>query len=357
MSGNPSLLLLGMLLVTSMSSPLEAQRDARRGSAGGDPTSVGEAVDSPAEEVWRTRAGEVDQRSMDRPSFVSGKVLMDDGSSLPGPVTVNLVCQGSVRQQAATFGDGDFSLELDFDLKSMDASVSGNEPSPKEGQKELRKENSDVGVIVLQRLDEVSGLTVSFTTLRAPKGNISKAIKELKKAVKAFPEFAAAWYLLGTSRLALKKESEARDSFDRAIEADPNYVNPFLALAGLEMQTENWPEVTRLCETVIALNPHIVEAQYLNAVAGLNLKKLDSAQASIEKVQAAGPSQFLAGSHYILGAVLAEKHQYDSAAREFQLFLQTSPGEPIESQLKQTLMEWEELGLIKSAGVSESASN
>ena len=329
MSGNPSLLLLGMLLVTSMSSPLEAQRDARRGSAGGDPTSVGEAVDSPAEEVWRTRAGEVDQRSMDRPSFVSGKVLMDDGSSLPGPVTVNLVCQGSVRQQAATFGDGDFSLELDFDLKSMDASVSGNEPSPKEGQKELRK----------------------------PKGNISKAIKELKKAVKAFPEFAAAWYLLGTSRLALKKESEARDSFDRAIEADPNYVNPFLALAGLEMQTENWPEVTRLCETVIALNPHIVEAQYLNAVAGLNLKKLDSAQASIEKVQAAGPSQFLAGSHYILGAVLAEKHQYDSAAREFQLFLQTSPGEPIESQLKQTLMEWEELGLIKSAGVSESASN
>ena len=253
MSGNPSLLLLGMLLVTSMSVPLEAQRDARRGSADGDPTSVGEAVDSPAEEVWRTRAGEVDQRSMDRPSFVSGKVLMDDGSSLPGPVTVNLVCQGSVRQQAATFGDGDFSLELDFDLKSMDASVSGNEADSVDafarvpgGQSysdreldlrgcELRTalagfrsnsiklglrrsmENSDVGVIVLQRLDEVSGLTVSFTTLRAPKkarkafdkaqkelkkpkGNISKAIKELKKAVKAFPEFAAAWYLLGTSR-------------------------------------------------------------------------------------------------------------------------------------------------------------
>ena len=28
---------------------------------------------------------------MERPSFVSGKVLMDDGSPLPGPVTVNLV--------------------------------------------------------------------------------------------------------------------------------------------------------------------------------------------------------------------------------------------------------------------------
>ena len=148
-------------------------------------------------------------------------------------------------------------------------------------------ENSDVGIIVLQRLGEVSGLTVSFTTLRAPKkarkayhkaqqelkkpkGDISKAIKQLEKAVKTFPEFAAAWYLLGTSRLALKKESEARDSFNRAIQADPNYVNPFLSLAELEMETQNWPEVTRLCETVIALNPHIVEAQYFNAVASLN---------------------------------------------------------------------------------------
>ncbi len=407
---DPSLLLLGMLLVTSMSSPLEAQRDARPGSAGGDPTSVGDAVDSPAEQVWRTRVGEVDQRSMDRPSFVSGKVLMDDGSPLPGPVTVNLVCQGSVRQQAATFGDGDFRLELASDLKSMDASVSGNQADSLDafarvpgGQSyadreldlrgcELRTalagfrsnsirlglrrsmENSDVGVIVLQRLGEVSGLTVSFTTLRAPKkarkafdkaqkelkkpkGDISKAIKELEKAVKAFPEFAAAWYLLGTSRLALKEKSDARDSFNRAIEADSNYVNPYLSLAGLEMETENWPEVTRLCETVIALNPHIVEAQYFNAVACLNLKKLDSAQESIEKVQAAGPSQFLPGSHYILGAVLAEKQQYDSSARQFQLFLQTSPGEPIESQLKQTLMDWEKLGLIKSAGVSETASN
>ena len=404
-----SLFLLGLLLVALMNSPLEAQRDKRRGSAGGDPTEVDGAVDSPAEAVWRTRAGEVEQRSMDRPSFVSGKVLMDDGSPLPGMVTVNLVCQGSVRQQATTFGDGDFSIELASDLRSMDASVSGNQADSVDafarvpGAKnysdreldlrgcELRTalagfrsnsirlglrrsmENSDVGVIVLQRLGEVSGSTVSFTTLRAPKkarkafdkaqkelkkpkGNISKTIKELEKAVKVFPEFAAAWYLLGTSRLALKNESEARDSFNRAIQADPKYVNPFLSLAGLEMAAENWPEVTRLCETVIALNPHIVEAQYFNAGACLNLKKLDSAEASIESVQGAGPSQFLAGSHYILGAVLAEKQQYESAARQFRLFLQTSPGEPIESQLKLTLMEWEELGLIKNDGAAETAS-
>ncbi len=404
-----SLLLSGMLLATLLSSPLNAQRDKRRGSAGGDPTDVGsEAVDSPAEQVWRTRAGEVEQRSMDRPTFVSGKVLMDDGSALPDTVMVNLVCQGSVRQQAATFGDGSFNLELASDLKSMDASVSGNEADSVDAfarvpgaqgysdrELDLRgcelrtalagfrsnsiklgrrssMENSDVGIIVLQRLGEVSGLTVSFTTLRAPKkarkaydkarqelkkpkGDISKAIKQLEKAVKTFPEFAAAWYLLGTSRLALKKESEARDSFDRAIQADPNYVNPFLSLAELEMKTQNWPEVTRLCETVIALNPHIIEAQYFNAVASLNLKKLDSAQESAEKVQAAGPSQFLAGSHYVLGAVLAEKQEYDSASREFQLFLQTSPGEPIESQLKETLMGWEKLGLMKSAGASETA--
>ncbi len=409
---NASLFLLGMLLIASMSFRLEAQRDARRGSAGGDPSAsdVGDAVDSPAEAVWRTRANESNQRSMDRPTFVSGKVLMDDDSPLPGPVTVNLVCHGSVRQQAATFGSGDFSIELDSDLTSMDASVSGNQADSVDpfarvpgGQNysdreldlrgcEVRTalpgfrsnsiklglrrsmENSDVGVIVLQRMEEVSGLTVSFTTLRAPKkarkafdkaqkelkkpkGDISKAVQELEKAVKAFPEFAAAWYLLGNSRLALKEAPAARDAFNHAIKADPNYVNSYLSLAGMEMEAQNWPEVADLCETVMDLNPHIVEAQYFNAVACLNLKKLDSAQESIERVQAAGPSQFLAGSHYILGAVLAEKEQYEVSADEFRLFLKTSPGEPIESQLKETLVDWAKLGLIKSAGMSETAQN
>lgn len=347
---------------------------------------------------------------MDRPSFVSGKVLIDDGSPLPGSIMVNLVCQGSVRQQAATFGDGDFSLELASDLKSLGASVSGNSadsvdafaraPGAKDYSDreldlrgcELRTalagfrsnsiklglrrsmENSDVGVIVLQRLGEVSGLTVSFTRLRAPKkakkafdkgqkelkrprGSISKAIKELEKAVKVFPEFSVPWYLLGTSRLALKKESVARDAFNRSIEADPNYVNPFLALAGLEMETGNLPEVTRLCETVIALNPHIVEAQYFNGVACLNLKKLDSAQASIEKVQAAGPSRFLAGSHYTLGSVFAEKKQYDSAAREFRLFLNAAPQDtPVADQLEAKLVAWEKIVLIEDVASLESPS-
>ena len=52
---------------------------------------------------------------------------------------------------------------------------------------------------------------------------------------------------------------------------------------------------------------------------------------------------------------MAEQQQYDTSAKEFRLFLETSPGEPIESQLKETLMDWEKLGLIESAGVSEAA--
>ena len=114
--------------------------------------------------------------------------------------------------------------------------------------------------------------------MKKPKGNVSKAVQELEKAVKAFPEFAAAWYLLGNSRLALKEEPAARDAFNRAVKADPNYVNSYLSLAGMEMKTQNWTKVERLCETVMDLNPHIVEAQYFNAVACLNLKKLDSAK-------------------------------------------------------------------------------
>jgi len=73
-------------------------------------------------------------------------------------------------------------------------------------------DNPEVGTIVLHRLANVEGTTISATTLQAPKdarkayekaldasrkGKIEDAQKNLEKAVNIYPQFAAAWSELG----------------------------------------------------------------------------------------------------------------------------------------------------------------
>ncbi len=65
-----------------------------------------------------------------RPMFLSGKVILDDGQ-IPGQqVRVELVCQGTVVRQEYTSNNGTFSIELNRGtqdtLQAIDASISAS---------------------------------------------------------------------------------------------------------------------------------------------------------------------------------------------------------------------------------------
>ena len=146
----------------------------------------------------------------------------------------------------------------------------------------------------------LAGSTVSFTTLAAPKKarkayekatkelrkkkvRHSKVSKELEKAVSLYPKYALAWNLLGATRLKLKDEDGAREAFRRAIEADPEYVRPYIELAMLEGDNNRWEEVSRLSDRILELNPYVSQAHYFNAAANFGLGNLDLASKSISE--------------------------------------------------------------------------
>ncbi len=337
--------------------------------------------------------------------FLTGRVLLEDGVPPPEPVTVEMVCRGSVRQQAFTLGEGDFSFQLGVEgLGSSDASASGNKSNSNDpfgrgqgqGQASLDlsdcslrgvlpgfksdaiglgvvryMENSDVGILVLRRLEKVQGLTVSYTVLKAPKkarkayekadkelrkenGNIPKAVKNLEKAVKIYPEYAAAWFLMGNSKLAMGDRPGAREAFQKSIEADPKYLRPYINLGEMALRDENWAEVARLCEGVTTLNPHIMRVHYFSGVANLNLGELEKARASIQKVLDHGKSRYLVGSHYVMGAILTQMRDFPGAAESFRLFLKASPQDtPVAEKLE---VAWEKRGLIEEVASLESPS-
>src|SRR5258706_14114749 len=102
-------------------------------------------------------------------------------------------------------------------------------------------DNPDMGTIILHRLGNVEGTTISAVSLRAPKDakkafdkandllkkkKIPEAQKEFEKAVTAYPEYAAAWYGLGRTLEAQNHADEAHKAYDRSLASDPKNLFP-----------------------------------------------------------------------------------------------------------------------------------
>ena len=235
-------------------------------------------------------------------------------------------------------------------------------------------DSSEVGNIVLRRLEKVSGSTVSFPALAAPKKarkayakatkelrkkkvKYSKVSKELEKAVKIYPKYAAAWNMLGATRLKLKDEVGARKAFKQAIEADPQYVSPYVELAMLEGESSRWVEVTQLSDRILELNPYVSQAHYFSAVANFNLGKIDLAAKSIYEYKKNKASKNFADSYYLAGAILASKGSLPSAAAEFRQLLKIFPKDQRADQIREHLTSWEAQGLIEKAPPEASPSD
>ena len=352
----------------------------------------------------------------DFPHFISGKVTLEDGSAPPEPVRVEMVCHGRIVRQLHTSSNGGFGFRLgDRNADIADASASGtvqggfgNSPvggvsgadSPTElgsrtGQGAvnltgcdlrtslagfeantiqlgLRRymDNPNVGVIVLRRRDKVAGTAISLNTLGAPKkakksyqkalkelakkkAKPSKAVKELEKAVKLYPEFSAAWNLLGQLRLTAGDPNGAREAFQRAVAVEPNYVSPYLPLALLRLDERRWKDAAQLSRQVLELNPDVIRAHYPLGVASYFLGDLDAAEKSSRKVLNSSEARTYPRMHYLLGVVLAGKGNFPSAAAELRRYLVISPDAPEAEPLKKELQKWEAEGRIKSASATD----
>jgi len=224
-------------------------------------------------------------------------------------------------------------------------------------------DNPDIGIIVLFSRDRAASATISLTTLAAPKDarkayekaqkelgkkkiKFDEVTKELEKAVKIYPEFAAAWNLLGEVSLELEDWPAARESFLAAVAADSQYATPLISLAMMELEEENWEEAAQLSRQAIDLDSGLIRAHFFNAVASSSVGQLDVAEESVLQVQGSSRAQNYPFAHYILGWIMSQKGNFHSAAAEYRRFLEVSPTAEVAEELRDQLDQWEELGLI-----------
>ncbi|MGH9721610.1 MAG: tetratricopeptide repeat protein [Bryobacteraceae bacterium] len=319
-----------------------------------------------------------------RPIMLSGKVVLDDGTPPPDSVEIERVCNGTPRKEAYTDSKGRFSFTLGENRGMFqDASIGsaadsfpggsigtdsqrrggvGNQRAITERDLmgcELRAvlpgfrsdvvslggrrafDNPDIGTIVLRRLANVEGTTISLVALQAPKDakkafdkgrelmgkkKLPEATKEFEKAVQLYPKYTTAWFELGRIHEAQKNIEEARKDYAQALAADPKYVNPYRQLAGIAFREQKWEEVADTTDRLIKLDPvDFPDVYFFNSVANYYLKKFDAAERSAREADRLDPKNRFPQVKHLLGSILVEKQDYAGAAEQIRAYLKLAP--------------------------------
>jgi tetratricopeptide (TPR) repeat protein len=344
--------------------------------------------------------------------FLLGRVTTSDATAVPNDAIVERICNGSVRQQVHAALNGEFSMQLgskndsyldataDPSLRSTVANQNSELGIPRQelANCELRASVSgfsssvinlvdlsgslssvDVGAIVVQRRTKIKGQTLSASTYMAPKdarkayekglvaqkkGELANAQKYFGKAVEIYPKYTNAWYQLGT---VLQKEHEkdaAHAAFTRAASIDTKFLPPYLSLALMAYEAENWTSVLDLTGHILALDPlnHVAgyvwdldplnytEAYFYNAVANYKLKKFADAERSALKAEQVDLPTRFPQLHLLLGEIFARKNDYAIAISEIQTYLELVPHANDGDQIRERLAKLEQLnGSVSSS--------
>ena len=304
--------------------------------------------------------------------FISGKVVLDDGSDLTEPAVIQTICRGRRHSETYTDGRGNFSFRFGDPAPTTAAAISdagtsnvsdrsGLQSTPNLQECQVQAElagfssdtielgsrmglmaSLDVGRVPLHRLAHVDGNSISATSYMAPppakkayekgldqekKNKWEEAEKSFEKAVQIYPKYATAWYQLG--RLQLRSSSpspqdldSAKNSFEQSVAADPKYVNPYDGLARIAMFVRDWSSVVSTTSKLIALNPvSFPDAYYDSAVANYYLKRFDDAEKSALQGIHVDESHQFPKLQYLLAMTLLQKQNYQSANEHMQLYL------------------------------------
>jgi len=336
--------------------------------------------------------------------MLSGNVVTEDGSPLPDPVSIERVCNGRVSRDGRSDFKGFFAItistsnQFQFGDPESSAESGGGSGLNMVGTLQSRMPQSafavaselagcelraslagfrsssvlipasdvgetaaalNVGTIVLQRMGDAQGTTVSATSLNAPKDarkaydkghhaleshNLPEGQKELEKAVRLYPQYASAWLDLGWLYSQQNQLAKAREAFQQARDHDEKFVPAYVGLALVAARESRWQEAAELSARAAQLDSvDFPAAFYYNSLANYRLGNLDAAEISARKAETLGAQRSFPQVNLLLGAMLANKQDYAGAADQFRSYLKAAPTAPNADKVRQQLAQLEQL--------------
>lgn len=221
---------------------------------------------------------------------------------------------------------------------------------------------SGLGKIRMEPYEDVE--RVSVTSFTAPKearkayekgakkfvnGELLDAKGLLLEAVELHPDYAAAWTMLGRTLVQLEEHDEARDAFERSIQADSQYLAPYRPLVRILVNRKDWVGVAELAQKGVDLDPYDAELKYQLAVAAMELKDYELARDMAGRLFTTDDADLFPESGYILAKAHRMLGDEDKAIRTLQEYLER-PG-------KATVRRWarEDLQQLRAEAGAEPA--
>ncbi len=242
---------------------------------------------------------------------------MPNGESPPELVNVEQHCSGVLRHDVHTKPNGNFNITqiggsasvTDFDAGigsssteltnrgtkldafgaldltdcNVTAVLSGYQSTSVRLGRRRSLDSPDIGRIVLTPLAGVRGNTISVTSLEAPrkakrsyenayeeslktKPDLKKMLASLNEAVKEYPSHAAAWELMGRTKLTEGDILGAREAFGKSIAGDPDFVRPYPPLIKIFAETGDFEAAIQAAAVALDLNPHADDVRFFQGV-------------------------------------------------------------------------------------------
>jgi len=202
---------------------------------------------------------------------------------------------------------------------------------------------------------------VSITTLAAPKlarrayrkaqdaaalPDLEVAAEHLDQAIALYPDYAAAWSLLGRVRVRTGDHGQAVQALQRSIEIDAKYLEPYPDLAYLTVTEGRWLDVVRLADQMIKVNPLFTLGHYYRGYALLQQGQLQIAEKALSTALSTPDASLFPDVHYVLGEVYRSQASYPLAAREYVLYTAAVSQGAWAEEANRWLEDWRILGVI-----------
>src|ERR1700690_103518 len=156
-------------------------------------------------------------------------------------------------------------------------------------------------------------------------GKMGAAENHLRKVVKDYEKYAAAWILLGQVLEARQKIEEARDACSRPLSTLSNYLPAYLCLTDISARLNHWDEVLKLSARALEIDPTTNAAAYAyNATAAFNLHRLPEAEKSALRASEINSNRSDPRLHYLLAQIYAAKGDLARAATQLREYLKVA---------------------------------
>jgi tetratricopeptide (TPR) repeat protein len=157
-------------------------------------------------------------------------------------------------------------------------------------------------------------------------GKLKSAEGHARQAVKLYPDYAAAWVLLGQILHAGHQDQEAVNACQSGKSADPKYAPPYICLAGFAASANDWDEAYSLANEALRLDPATDPYAYLyTATAEFHLKHMDQAELYAKSAEKLDKWHRVPEIHILLAQIYGVEGNRQEEAVELRKFLKNSP--------------------------------